>query len=217
MGADVTTLISALVGAVFGSIGAVSVSHFLQQNAKTKKEKRLILHSKLYPLQDSLESLCYRFDNFANRGGQSVVDNNYFDLTMLYSLGRVLASEQLLTMSDVVPLLDLYFNKLGAYLRSNRIDNLFQGIGFHRYDRATLAEMVMTESGGRFRLSTFIEFRARYESESSNAKDWLKPAVSAINSMSPMKLNELLGEMTTIINDLSKETGVPTTINLRSE
>lgn len=212
MAMDLTTLFSALIGAVVGSIGAASVSHALQQRSGSQQKRRSISYSYLYQCQDSLESLWYRFDNFANRGGRAVVDEEYSDLTMLYSLGRSLASERLLIMSDVMPQLDEHFNGLGTYLRLNRVDSLFQGIGFHRYDRVTLAELVMTEKNNHFRLATFIEFRSRYGLQDSHTRVWLKPALSTVQSISMKKLDELLEKIEKIVKRLSDETGVPTTI-----
>ena len=108
--------------------------------------------------------------------------NQYFETTTLYALGRVLAIERLLALEGVYPQLETLYPGLGIFLMENRVDYAL-GAGFYQYDRLALAEAVMEREGDRFRASTYLEFRRRYESKESGEGEWLAPAREAIQSL----------------------------------
>ena len=92
------------------------------------------------------------------------MEDQYFETTTLYALGRALAAERLLALDGVYPQLETLYPGLGSFLIKNQID-LALGEGFYKYDRLVLAEAVMQRDGDRLRVSTYIEFRGRYEGQ----------------------------------------------------
>ena len=112
------------------------------------------------------------------------MEDQYFETTTLYALGRALAAERLLALDGVYPQLETLYPGLGSFLIKNQIDRAL-GEGFYKYDRLVLAEAVMQRDGDRLRVSTYIEFRTRYEGQREGEAEWLAPACEAIQSITP--------------------------------
>ena len=85
------SLLAALIGAGVGSIGAVLTSERVRQKHETTERRQAFAQRYLFQLQDAAETLWFRLDNVARRGGRFVMDDDYFETTSLYALGRVLA------------------------------------------------------------------------------------------------------------------------------
>lgn len=117
--------------------------------------------------QDAVEALWFRLHNLANQGGRAVMTDRYFEVTTMYALVRVLAIERIMALDGVHPQLDAIDSGLAEYLRQQPISRQLEGLGFHQYDRLSLAESVIEREEGQFRGSTYLEFRRRYEPEGS--------------------------------------------------
>jgi hypothetical protein len=202
------SLLAALIGASIGSIGAVIAADWRKRKAETSQRREELVQRYLFQLQDSVESLWYRLDNLARRGGRFVMPDQYFETTTLYALGRVLAVERLLALEGVYPQLERLYPGLGRFLMEHRVDYALGG-AFYQYDRLALAEAVMEHGGDRFRASTYLEFRRRYESKDSGEGTWLAPARDAIQSMTEARTHALLGHLTTIALRISTEANIP--------
>jgi hypothetical protein len=202
------SLIAALIGASVGSIGAVIASDVRKRKAEIRERRETLVQRYLYQLQDSAVSLWYRLDNLERRNGRLVMDDQYFETTTLYALGRVLAIERLLGLEGVYPQLATLDLELGTFLREHRVDDALPR-AFYQYDRLALAEAVMEREGDRYRPSTYLEFRRRYESEASGEGRWLAPAREAIQDLGENTTSNLLDELTRIARRLSRETGIP--------
>jgi hypothetical protein len=148
-----TSLLAALIGAGVGSVGAVLVADWRKQQAESTERREALVQRYLFQLQDSIESLWYRLENLARRSGRLVMQDQYFETTTLYALGRVLAIERLLALEGVYPQLDRLYPGLGEYLMGQRVDLALPG-SFYQYDRLALAEAVMEREGEHFRAST---------------------------------------------------------------
>jgi hypothetical protein len=206
------TLLAAFIGAIFGSVGAVVARHLLAQRSEDARARAMLTQRYLYQIQDSTEALWYRLENLAFQQGRYVMPDQYFETTTLYALGRVLAIERILALEGVYPHLDTVYSELGDFLRKSRIDLSLQGLGFFQYNRISLAEAVMEREQDRFRTSTFLEFRKRYEAEDSPERRWLAPAREGIKSLSQEKMQTLLDSLAEIALRVSKETGVSTSL-----
>jgi hypothetical protein len=146
---NVITVVSALIGAIIGSIGATFTSHLLSNRAERQRIHRNIVQRYLIQLQFSLELLSSRFHNFDMR--RTIMTEEYFQTTTLYALGRVLAYKQILDMEaagysmvprDALKALDEKLDDLNYKMNTS----LF------RYDRQTLAETLMEKEEEHFRV-----------------------------------------------------------------
>jgi hypothetical protein len=201
------SLLAALIGAGAGSIGAVLTSDWRKQKAERSERRAAFVQRYLFQLQDACETLWYRLDNVSRRGGRLVMDDEYFETTTLYALGRVLAIERFMALEGAYPQLEPLYPGLGDFLMRHRIDYGLSGTGFNQYDRITLGEAVAEREGDRFRTSTYLEFRRRYESQESREKEWLAPARNAVQSLPEWKTDGLKEELQTIALRISHDTG----------
>lgn len=202
------SLLAALIGAGLGSIGAVITADWRRRKSETAERRDALVQRYLFQLQDALESLWYRLDNLAGKGGRSVMADRYFETSTLYALGRVLAIERLLALEGVYPQLERLYPGLGRFLMERRVDYALGG-DFYQYDRLALAEAVMEREGDRFRASTYLEFRRRYESNDSGEREWLAPAREAIQSLGPREMETLLSHLRTIAVRIAAEADIP--------
>ena len=91
----------------------------------------------------------------------------------------------------------------------HRVDYALGGAAFFQYDRLALAEAVMEREGDRFRASTYLEFRRRYESKDSGEREWLAPAREAIQSLTEDRMGKLLDQLRTIAVRIADEASIP--------
>jgi hypothetical protein len=206
------TLLAALIGAIIGSIGAVFIEFWLSGRAKDKQSRKLIAQKYLFQLQDATESLWYRIDNLVVFHGE-IKDDSYFEFTTLYTLGRVLASERILVFDGVYPLLNELYPELTNTFR-NRIDKTLGKIGLKQYDRIALAESLIESENGRFRLSTYLEFRRKFEAEGHKEQIWLEPSRKAIRSLSEENVRKIISEiMYEVAKEISKNINVTSSLS----
>jgi hypothetical protein len=205
------SLIAALIGASVGSIGAVIASDWRKRKAEMSERREALVQRYLYQLQDAAESLWYRLQNLLEEGGRSLMEDQYFETTTLYALGRVLAIERSLALEGVYPQLERLYPALGSFLRDHRVDHALPET-FFQYDRLALAEAIMERDGDRFRPSTYLEFRRRYESEDAGERKWLSPAREAVESLDPEATEDVLYELSGVAFRISGATGIPSTL-----
>ena len=110
----------AIIGAAIGAlatVGGAFAQNFLQgrREARERNETRdtdaregreAVAQRYLFQLQDVVDSLRHRLDNWASRGGQvwtASIDPDYWDVTTLYALARALAAERILMLEGVYP------------------------------------------------------------------------------------------------------------------
>jgi hypothetical protein len=202
------TLLAALIGAVVGSVGAVLAEHWLSRRYEESRRRETLVQRYLFQLQDAAEALWYRLNNLTFEHGRFVMPDDYFETTTLYALGRVLAVERILALDGAYPQLDLAYPELGGFLRTHRIDAELRGIGFYQYDRVSLAEAMIEREGEQFRVSTYLDFRMRYESQGSPERRWLDPAKEAIQALEQPRMRALLHALRTIAVRVSSATNM---------
>ena len=83
---------------------------------------------------------------------------------------------------------------------------------FFQYDRLALAEAIIEREGDRYRPSTYLEFRRRYEREDSGEREWLSPARETIEFLEPATTEDLLDELSRVAVGISKQTRIPSTL-----
>jgi hypothetical protein len=131
-------------------------------------------------------------------------DPEYFKITAMYSLAKLLAVERIFTLEGIYPQLDAAYEeahtlrrliqysrksrnekrpKLGKFLREHRTDLKLRHIHtFQQYDRIFLAEAAIEGAAERFRASTFVEFVKRYEATGSPEKERLDLIWQGVNN-----------------------------------
>src|ERR1022692_3650809 len=126
------------LGALLGAILGVLLKDRLELRGERRRERETLVRLHLIQLQDAVESLWYRFNNIVFRGGRFAMDDEYFVVTMLYAMGRVLAIERILDLKGMGPQNSRHYKSLEQHLRTNRLDAKLQDIGFLRYYRLAL-------------------------------------------------------------------------------
>lgn len=222
----VTTIVTALIGAVLGSGGAVLIQYLLTNRSEKLHRREILVQRYLFQLQDALEMLWYRLDNLANNSGLSVMSTEYFETTTLYVLGRVLALERIFMLEAVYPQLDTIYSDLGKCLKQNRFDLALQrylksqSFEFYQYDRFLLAEAVIVHEADVFRTATFLEAKRGYEEKETLEKEWLERAKCVILSFDAEqnmeKVNRLMDTLIAIAKYIEKKTGIDSSLTKKS-
>lgn len=203
------SLLAALIGAGIGSIGAVLITEWRKEKAEARQRRELLVQRYLFQLQDALETLWFRVRNLAHQQGRSVMDEQYFETTTLYALGRALALERLLALDGIYPELDRLYPGLGTFLLKHRVDTALADGAFYQYDRLALAEAVMEREGERFRASTYLEFRRRYEGNQSGDRELLAPAREAVESLERVEAERLLALLRQVATEIAEVADIP--------
>lgn len=176
-------------------------------------------------MQDSVESLWFRFLNLRDMAGRSIMQDTYYETTTLYALGRVLAFKHIVVSEGIYASIEMTKPGIGVFLRDRledidkRLDRLNYEIGistpFYRYDRQALAESVTERDGNSLRTSTYLDFRQRYENPDSKLKALLKPAREFIFALDGSNVTDIMGHLSDIAEKLEQETGVKTSVRSR--
>ena len=139
-------------------------------------------------------------------------NDGYFELTTLYVLGRVLASERIVGLDGIYPLLNNLYPRLTDVFR-NRIDKTLGKLGLKQYDRIALAEALIEIDGSNFGLSTYLEFRRKYEIDEPQERKWLEPARLAIRALSTENVRQIVSElMYEVAKEISKKIRVTSSL-----
>jgi hypothetical protein len=101
MADELPIIISALIGAVIGSIGSAVVTNLLTSRTEKKRSYENLVQRYLLQLQDSVESIWFRFVNIKQRGGRKVMKDTYYETTTLYALAKVLAVKHIIIVEGV--------------------------------------------------------------------------------------------------------------------
>jgi hypothetical protein len=211
---DYITILSALVGAVIGSIGSTLISILLSRRAEKRRSYQNLVQKYLLYLQDSIESLLYRFQNIKQRGGEKAMKSTYYEPTTLYALAKVLALKHILATEGVYSSIENVRRGLGTYLR-NELETFDKNLdkfnwllktSFYRYERQLLAETVLEKEEQSSRISSFLNFRKGY-----NDKDvitLLAPARQFVSQLDKSAVSEIMEQLYNIVEKLEPETGV---------
>jgi hypothetical protein len=163
---DFGTIISALIGAIGGSMGAVILTDLIKQRTERKTLRDRLINHYLIQLQDSIETLWYRLNNIKKDSiGQIVMDNEYYELSTLYSLACVLAYKRILMLDGIYIQLGNHFGmslKQKMQDLDSQINELQFMSKFFHYDRLLLAESVIERENDRLRICSYLSFRKRY-------------------------------------------------------
>ncbi len=211
-----STIVAALIGSIIGSVGAVLADHWMTARRESIHKREMLIQRYLFQLQDALDTLWYRLHNLAIHDGNYIMSEEYYTITTLYALGRVLAHERIFALEAVYPQLDAIYPGLGKLLKQDdlRIERQLSDSHFFQFNRLSLAEAVIVHETDSFRASTFLEFWKLYETDHALEKQWLEPATKAIRSLSQDQLKHLLNTISMKANTIEKKTGIDTSIKV---
>jgi hypothetical protein len=205
----VSDAIPALAGAVIGGV-ATGFGSWLQARTANRAEvrryqyqeekaRRAMTRRYLFQLQDSVDSLRRRMDNWVRRGGELIVsDPAYWEVTTLYALGRALAAERILSLEGAYVEIS---GDLRTFLPAHSVDRAIASVLGHKfffYHRLALAEAMLEREPNGYRLLVFSEFRRRYDDPGWGLRDALASAGKSLKDFTPsemMQTAELLDEL----------------------
>ena len=203
-----TELLAVLLGGVGALIGA-AIQYGFQRLSADRAQRRELIETHFLQLQDALESLYYRINNLRDWGGKGVMTDDYFRLTSVYAIGRVLAYESLLVSRGIYAKLH-YDNALKRRLKSglHRINHGMDDQRFLHYHRVQLADSLLNGD----RVVSYTEFLSRA------AQAEIQPVVSAaaafVENASPAALDEIREAASALIRLLEGHTEVPSALSL---
>lgn len=203
-------LLALLFGAL-GTLAGAAIHFWFQRHSAALQERREIVEVHLLQLQNSLESLYYRMINLMERGGGSVMSNDYFRTTMLYILGRVLAHESLLISQGIYAKLnhdEQLKQKMKAGLHA--INRAMDDQQFLHYHRVQLGEMLLQPG----RVLTYTEF-AELMDDDAYAKT-VAAAAQFVEHATSDEFGELRDHAQKLITLLETRTKVPSALTLRA-
>ncbi len=208
------TIISALIGAGSGSVVAAYFTRRLEKSAEDHRRREKLVQRYLLQLQDAVESLWFRFENVSNKGGRSVMQEGYYEVSTLYAWGRVMAYSRILLLDGIYPQLERLEKGLGEVLRDRfyQLDQKLKDDKFQRCDRLALAEAVIEKEEDYLRTSTYFEFRRQYDIPFIKAS--LQPAKDYIERLQPKseQLKVVLDHLRAISTRIGKVTMIPSAI-----
>jgi hypothetical protein len=216
--------ISGLLGAIIGGLAAIGGAWLqarstarLQREAAEQQEQRRRTESRqvlarryLYQLGDAVDSLLYRVDNWAHRGGPRYAEGlhpGYWEVTSLYVVARALAAERILALQGVYVELQALSSGDDGNLPQRAVEEAVRkafGGGLFYYHRLALAEAALDRSGEEFRLLIYSEFLRRYEDPEWNLKTLLDPVRQAFNSLDKERLEKLEHSLTSLSECIEK-------------
>jgi hypothetical protein len=202
-------IISAFIGAVLGSLGAVLLEHWITAKREQRRADRQLVEKYLLQFQNALESLYYRLINIGEQGGRALMSEDYYRVSTLYALGSVLAFAQILLIDGVYAKLDS-FRLLRQSLKRNlnEFDAALDDAKFLRYHRLSLADSVIERSEHGARVSSYLDYRRRYETDDV-ARSAIGPAVQFVEGLQRAGIGPLQHRLAVLLEMTVEATKVP--------
>ena len=176
--------------AIIAVLAGAAATFFIQQLRAERERRNVLITRYLAQLQDECESLWYRLENLAYKSASVASGPKYLVTTTMYTLGRALGLERMLSLEGVYPEIWKRFPQLEKVVSRRRIDSAVgditkaAGAELQHYDRMALAEAAVERHGEGFRPSTFLEFRRRIEGPD---RVWWEPARRSVAMLQDSK------------------------------
>ena len=201
-------LLAVLLGGLGALIGAV-IQYRFQRLSAEREERRELIETHFLQLQNALESLYYRINNLRDWGGKRVMTDDYFRLTSVYAIGRVLAYESLSVSRGIYAKLG-YDEALKRSLKAglHRINIGLDDQRFLHYHRMQLAEMLLEDG----KVLSYTDFLARV------GEPGFEPVVASaaafVESVGPERLDDIRAAASELVLLLEDHTRVPSALTL---
>jgi hypothetical protein len=170
--------------------------------AHLKERQRALARRYLFQLDEAVDSLLHRLDNWTQRGGQwyaGARDPEYWEATTLYTMARALGAERVLALEGIYLDIEALWPDGTRGPRPRAVEDALRdavGERFFQYDRLALSEVVLDRVEDGFRLLIYSEFRRRYEDPAWN--ELLEPARGALTSLGQEQLESLERSLTDV-------------------
>jgi hypothetical protein len=210
-------VLGALVGAIIGSLGSAWLTGRIEKAKERRHIEQELVERYLFQLQSALEALWFRIDNVIHRGGRRIMAPDYYLASTLYALGSLFAHKHCLLLHGVYAQLEGIKPGVGRELRY-RLERLEKemeraakayGVNWHRYDRLTLADLIIRAGDAGCQLSSYGEFRAKLASERTALDGSIRPAEEFINKLEGFSAERLLTYLREIGEGCAANTGIP--------
>ena len=201
-------LIVVLLGGLSALIGA-AIQYRFQRLSTERQERRELIETHFLQLQNALESLYYRINNLRDWGGKRVMTDDYFRLTSVYAIGRVLAYESLSVSKGIYAKLhrdETLKRQLKAGL--HRLNLGMDDQRFLHYHRVQLAEMLLDEG----KVLSYTDFLSRTDDAAFQLV--VTTATAFVESVEPERLDEMRAAANELIRLLEAHTRVPSALSL---
>jgi hypothetical protein len=209
---SVATIAAALLGSVIGSLGAQWLGERYRRQQAVQATRRAVAVRHLVQLQDALESLWFRIDNLAHRGGRGVMDPDYYEISSVYVLAYALAQERLLTIDGAFAELDVFGETMAPDLdealeglQRALGDESISGTSFYRYQRRALADLLLRWDGV-WRTLSYSEFAETAQQDTSSAV--IAPAIRFINESPAEQAKAILDSTKKALLVVERATGL---------
>jgi hypothetical protein len=165
-----------------------------------KERQRALARRYLFQVDEAVDSLLHRLDNWTRRGGQwhaGAREPGYWEATTLYAMARALGAERVLALEGIYLDLEALWPDRSTGLPPRAVEDALRDAGgerFFQYDRLALSEAVLDRVHDGYRLLVYSEFRRRYEDPAWNRL--LEPARAALTSLTHQQLESLERSLT---------------------
>lgn len=205
---ELATVIAALIGAAFGSLGAVLLQNHLETINRSDQERQALIREHLYGVQEGAEQLWWRVYNATSQEDRPSVQN-YYSETTLYALGRMLASARILALKGEYPRVIRECPALGVFLRADQLGTVLAQREVRYYDRLALAETMMEQDGGSVRVKSFVEFHEGLARGDLTGVELLTPARELVSGFRAKTDEPMLAALCQLVVASSECTSVP--------
>lgn len=214
-------LFGALVGGLAAVGGAALQARSAEQRAQKETERReeeakirereafrALTRRYLFQLQESVESLRYRVQNWAHESGREIsdlTDPGYWEPTTLYAFGRALGAERVLSLEGVYVELAQAGREFEAFQVQNAVKKVMGDEVFF-YHLLALAESALERDPDGFHLLTYTEFRRRYDNDEASLREYLRPASEALMGLVDDEVADMKKPLDAVIQQLDHVT-----------
>lgn len=207
-------LLGALVGGLAAVGGAALQARSAEQRAREEAKRRereafhALVRRYLFQLQDAVESLRSRVENWARFRGREYSDSldpGYWEPTSLYAFARALGAERVLSLEGVYVELEQAHRELEPFQVQRPIEKAM-GSGVFFYHLLALAESVLERGPDGFQLLTYTEFRQRYDNNQAGIQEYLKPAAEALSDLTSAQAERMEQSLGSVIQQLERVT-----------
>lgn len=193
--------------AIIGIIVGVVAQYLAGEYRSRKEHSRELVTKYLIFLQEASESLFHRIKNINEDGGMALMDKDYYSVSTLYSVSKLLAVD-LLMMRDGVYANPFNEKSIVLAIKDiiSEIHNEFDRDVFFRYYRIELAEACINERG----LSGWHDFRVKVNGE--NYKEAMDAYRTFLENYPQIKTKNLVKKLLDLNLLLVHKTNVPSSI-----
>jgi hypothetical protein len=145
---EVSSLLFRWVLGLVSAGAGVLITKLWELQSEKRRERQEIVAKYLSQLQDAVDTLWSRMEGIRNSPSSYDFEGTYFQDTNVYAMGRVLAIERVIAERGLYSIIHTHDKKLSEFLQRRRLSRLLSGNKCHRFERITLAEILIEHKDG---------------------------------------------------------------------